>query len=286
MPGRTRDTVTQTVDATRFGVLLFTVQPPRLDFTVTFLSARLALASAVYTFSVVIVIALPMPPKKTGKDAKKLKQTTLFDGPMSPSKSPPKVKKSPQRSSARGRRPVPSRSQRDNTPSNSSSSDIGDIHFAPVEKDADEHDSNDDEVVPSPFKSTGKRRRIVRLASDSESEQSIVFISPKTKTKTVREDSEEADEPVTRKKRRLRRQTSDETKASGSDEDMGRLASEVDEESTPSFNLLESGFTQEILQAYWTQGFANATRDLISKRILTSLSVSLTWSDNFAIHPV
>jgi len=83
----------------------------------------------------------------------------------------------------------------------------------------------------------------VRLASDSESEQSIVFISPKTKTKAVREDSEDADEPVTRKKRRLRRQTSDETKASESDEDMERLASEVDEERTPSFNLLESGFT-------------------------------------------
>lgn len=141
-------------------------------------------------------------PSKKAKDAKRLKQTTLFDSPIS--------KRNPKQHSS------PSFSTQTIKKESTHSSDDGGIHLGAVALG-----SSDEEDMPSPSKRTHKRHPIC-LASESSSEEPY---PPAQVAPTIQIDIG-IEDLVPRKRRRLRRRSSE----VGADEDIDQLVNEVDEE--------------------------------------------------------
>ncbi|KAJ3516629.1 hypothetical protein NLJ89_g1006 [Agrocybe chaxingu] len=165
-----------------------------------------------------------MPPKKKARDArgaKKLKQIKLFESP----KSSPPIKRQTRRtvnqhpSASTSKKPEP-------LFYDSSSDEIGDIHFVPKTPEVVSLSDSDENIPVSP-KST-RKRRLTRRSSPSGSDQEPDS-SPITKKADKGDDSD--DSPPRKRGRLLRRRPSPSTAdAADSDEHIADIANEVDEE--------------------------------------------------------
>ncbi|CAA7271678.1 unnamed protein product [Cyclocybe aegerita] len=165
-----------------------------------------------------------MPPKKKARDArdsKKLKQTKLFESP----KSSPPVKW--QTRQAANQHPPASASKRPEPLfCDSSSDEIGDIHFVPKTPEVVSLSDSDEDIPISP-KST-RKRRLTRRSSPSGSDKEPDS-SPITRKADKSDDSD--DSPPRKRGRLLRRRPSPSTAdATDSDEHIADIANEVDEE--------------------------------------------------------
>jgi len=147
-------------------------------------------------------------PSKKGKDSKRLKQTTLFDSPKLTKRNPKEL--SIKKISAK----------------TAHSSDGGGIHFGPVTVV-----SSEEEDVPSPSRLKHKRR-LTRLASESPSEE----LNPLAQVNSTSQSDPDIEDLVPRKKRRLRRRSSDNSIAEV--DNLDQLVDEVDEEGILDFTSL------------------------------------------------
>ncbi|KAF9564621.1 hypothetical protein CPC08DRAFT_705158 [Agrocybe pediades] len=159
-----------------------------------------------------------MPLNKRPKDAKPLRQTTLFQSALS----------TQARSSSPGpstpKRPLPSVAKRKHLKDSSSEDELSSIKLAPKTETLVSSDDDDDVPLRTPSKRKIRKIRISDSSSEEEPAEKSTSIS------TVQEDEDE-DEPPVPRRRRLRRKPSVERSSDpDSTQDMADLADEVDED--------------------------------------------------------